>query len=80
MNSFTLDSIDSEEINIFNSSDFIPLSKEDKLRLYLPWLNSLIIKVFRKWFGYKYLLERLKSIWNLSEEVTLIAVCQEIRI
>lgn len=71
MPSFTLDSIDSEEINIFNPSNFIPLSKEDKLRLYQPWLNSLIIKVFRKRFGYKYLLEQLKSIWNLSEEVTL---------
>lgn len=71
MLSFTLDSIDFKEINIFNSSDFIPLSKEDKLKLYQPWLNSFIIKVFSKRSSYKYLLERLKFIRNLSEEITL---------
>lgn len=45
-----------EDENIFNSKDFIPLSVEEKLWLHKPWENALIIKVFGRKIGYKYLL------------------------
>lgn len=51
--------------NIFDSDDFIPLIVEEKLRLYKPWAKALIIKVFGKHVGYKYLIQKLHSLWNL---------------
>lgn len=38
----------SEEENIFDSEDFIPLFVKEKIRLYKAWEKALIIKVFGK--------------------------------
>lgn len=48
--------------NIFDSDYFIPLIVEEKLRLYKPWAKALIIKVFGKHVGYKYLIQKLHSL------------------
>lgn len=49
------DHIFPEEENIFNCEEFIPLSVEDKKRLYQPCVKVLIIKVFGRKVRYKYL-------------------------
>lgn len=67
-----------EEKNILNSKDFIPLSSEEKARLYKPWGTSLIIKVFGRKIGYMYLLFKLQSIWKLSKEINLMDLGNEL--
>lgn len=59
-----------EETN-HNSENFIPLSVEDKIRLYKPWEKSLIIKLRGRKIGYRYLLHKLKNMWQFSEELVL---------
>lgn len=49
----------SEEENIFNSEDFIPLSSKEKLMLYKHWESTLIFKMFGKKIGYNYLLQKI---------------------
>lgn len=53
-------------------STFIPISAEDKQRIYKPWIHYLIIKVFGRKIGYRYLLYKWQVIWKLSEELKLI--------
>lgn len=66
-----------EEVNHYESDDFIPLSVEDKRRLYKHWEKSLIIKLFEKKIGYRFLLHKLQSLWNLSEELVLMDLGNE---
>lgn len=60
-----------EETNIFKSSAFIPLSVEEKERLYKPWATSVIIKVLGIRVGYEYLLFKLQSLSQIFEDIRL---------
>lgn len=55
-----------------NDDNTIPLSLEDKNRLYLPWKFSVIIKLFGKRMSHQYLKSKLKDLWKVSEELLLI--------
>lgn len=70
--SFSEDSFLPEDENIFNSEYFIPLSVDEKKRLYKPWEKSLIIKVFGRKVGYRYPLLKLTTMWSLTKDLTLI--------
>lgn len=64
--------IDPEIDNPGDGITFIPITTEDKQRMYKPWIHSLIIKVFGKKVGYRLLLSRLNSLWQIYEEIKLI--------
>lgn len=51
-----------EEDNIIGNEAFIPLPLLEKQRLYQPWEKSLLIKVFDRKVGYKYLLHKLQQL------------------
>lgn len=59
-------------MRIFLTEYFIPLSVDEKKRLYKPWEKSLIIKVFGRKVGYRYPLLKLTTMWSLTKDLTLI--------
>lgn len=63
--------LDPEIINTYNSPTFIPIDSEEKKRLYQPWVHALIIKLFGRKIGYKYLLSKLSAIWKSNEAIVL---------
>lgn len=52
--------------------DTIYHSKEELRRLYLPWRNSIIIKVFEKKNSHIYLKHKLQDLWQPTEQIVLI--------
>ncbi|KAK4726532.1 hypothetical protein R3W88_031449 [Solanum pinnatisectum] len=44
----------------------IPLTKEDKLRLYQPWCVSVIVKAFGKRLSHDYLKNKITNLWKLN--------------
>ncbi|XP_019229741.1 PREDICTED: uncharacterized protein LOC109210738 [Nicotiana attenuata] len=50
----------------------IPLSQDNKNRLYLPWRYSVIIKVFMRKMPYHFLQSKLIELWKPSEQLILI--------
>ncbi|PHU25972.1 hypothetical protein BC332_04304 [Capsicum chinense] len=53
-------------------SEAIPLSWEDKMRIYQPWESSLIVKMYGKKLTYSYLKNNLVGLWKPTEPLTLI--------
>lgn len=45
---------------------------EDKIRLYQPWLHSMIVNVYGKTVGFEYISSILKDIWKMSEDLHII--------
>lgn len=50
----------------------ICLTLEDKVRLYTPWENAVIIKLFGRRCNHQYLKAKLSALWKLKENLTLI--------
>lgn len=57
-------SYESDEEEDDGKLPFIRLSKADKMRMYSPWLQSVIVKTFGKNVGYNFLLPRVKAQWK----------------
>lgn len=66
-----LDLID-EFDNPDKSDDFIPLSADEKARLYSPRKFSVIIKLFGKAIGHQLLKAKLQSLWKPTKPLHLI--------
>ena len=50
----------------------VSLSKEKKQRIRAPWSKALIVKVFGKIVGYKFLHSRLMNLWKPSGRVDMV--------
>nr|XP_009794210.1 PREDICTED: uncharacterized protein LOC104241008 [Nicotiana sylvestris] len=50
----------------------IPLSPEEKERLYMPWKFSVIIKIFKRKMPHHMLRSRLINLWKPSEQLILV--------
>ncbi|XP_019251424.1 PREDICTED: uncharacterized protein LOC109230374 [Nicotiana attenuata] len=61
-----------ERIAANNSDNFIPLSTENKARLYSPWKYSIIVKVFGRKVSYLTLKQNLQQLWKPTEALALI--------
>ncbi|PHU19887.1 hypothetical protein BC332_11038 [Capsicum chinense] len=61
--------IDSDETA---DEDTIPISKEEKDQLYLPWQHSVIVKLVGKRIEHQYLCMRLIALWKPTENLILI--------
>lgn len=48
--------------NIHLGTPFIPITSEDKRRIYQRWVSALIIKVYKRTIGYKFLLRKLRNL------------------
>ncbi|XP_019231889.1 PREDICTED: uncharacterized protein LOC109212674 [Nicotiana attenuata] len=51
---------------------FIPITTEDKYRLYTPWKYSVIVKVFGRKIAHHLLQSKLLALWNPTEDLPLI--------
>ncbi|KAM3249189.1 hypothetical protein P3L10_010958 [Capsicum annuum] len=54
------------------SDDVIPLTPDDKLRIYKPWRFSVIIKPVGKKFAHQYLRIKLIELWKIQGNLVLI--------
>nr|XP_016442293.1 PREDICTED: uncharacterized protein LOC107767720 [Nicotiana tabacum] len=61
-----------ETENIFDSDNFIPITSEDKERIYKNWENVLIIKIFGRRVTYQFLQQKIHAIWRPTEHLSLI--------
>lgn len=59
-NTFSYDSDEEYEGNL----PYIRLSKADKMRMYGPWLQSVIVKTFGKNVRYNFLFPSVKAQWK----------------
>ncbi|XVF24797.1 hypothetical protein REPUB_Repub13aG0158600 [Reevesia pubescens] len=50
----------------------ITLSREEKKRIRIPWVHSVIVKAFGKNVGYKFLFPRVKAQWKPSSRMDCI--------
>ncbi|KAF3682671.1 hypothetical protein FXO37_02221 [Capsicum annuum] len=57
--------------------NFIPISAEDKPRLYSPWQTSLIVKLVGRKLSYLVLKKKLQELWKPTEELNLIDLGSE---
>lgn len=55
----------------------IPLSTEDKSRLYSPWKYSLVVKVFGRKVGHLTLKQKIQTLWQPTESMSLIDLGNE---
>lgn len=69
--SFSKISLDDENTNPKNHPNFIPISAQDKERLYQPWKQS-IIKLLGRRLGYDQLKDKIHRLWRSSEALNLI--------
>lgn len=53
-------------------TNFIPLSPEEKNRLYAPWKHSVIVKVFGRRIGHQLLRQKIYAQWKPTENLPLI--------
>ncbi|XP_019242607.1 PREDICTED: uncharacterized protein LOC109222745, partial [Nicotiana attenuata] len=61
-----------ETENNFDSDNFIPITSEDKERIYKNWENALIIKIFGRRVTYQFLQQKIHAIWRPTEHLPLI--------
>lgn len=61
-----------------NADVFFPFSKEGKVRLYQPWMYSVIVKVYGRTVGYKFLSTKLLEVWKLNDPLNLIDMGNDI--
>lgn len=54
------------------SDDCIPLTMEDKKRIYDLWRHSVIVKTVVKWFNHHYLSKKLADLWKINDPFSLI--------
>ncbi|KAM3266499.1 hypothetical protein P3L10_003493 [Capsicum annuum] len=52
--------------------DTIPLTAEDKERIYGPWRHSVVVKVLGKRFNHHYLRKKLADLWKINDPFRLI--------
>ena len=50
----------------------VKFSGSTKMRIRKPWLDALIVKVFRKTVGYHFLHSRITSMWKPMGEWTML--------
>nr|XP_009779035.1 PREDICTED: uncharacterized protein LOC104228289 [Nicotiana sylvestris]XP_016454315.1 PREDICTED: uncharacterized protein LOC107778548 [Nicotiana tabacum] len=55
-----------------DSSNFIPISVEEKYRLYKPWENAVIIKVYGRKVEHQLLRQKVYALWKPTENLPLI--------
>jgi hypothetical protein len=67
------DEVDSDaEDNMDDEIPVILLSKAEKERIHAPWRSALIIKVFGKSVGFKYMDFKVRSLWKPSGDMQCI--------
>lgn len=69
--------LDTETTAPPSQTAFVPISTDDKIRMYRPWQLSVIIKTFEANVGYKYLSKKLPELWQPSEPLALIDLGQD---
>lgn len=67
-------SLDDENSNPSKHPFFIPITSNDKLSLYCPWQQAIIIKLLGKKISYTNLKTKLNSIWQLDATLQLMDV------
>ncbi|XP_019259782.1 PREDICTED: uncharacterized protein LOC109237845 [Nicotiana attenuata] len=65
-------SLEDENTNPANHPNFIPISTQDKERLYQSWKQAIIIKLLGKRLGYVQLRDRIHRLWRSAEALNLI--------
>ncbi|XP_075078982.1 uncharacterized protein LOC142164657 [Nicotiana tabacum] len=60
-----------------NDDNFIPITANDKSRLYEPWKHSVIIKLFGRKIAHHILRNKLINLWKPTEELPLIDLGSE---
>lgn len=66
-------SLEEEKSNLTKHPFFTPISTDDKLRVYRPWQQAIIIKLLgKKYPTYTNLKIKLNSLWQLDEALQLI--------
>lgn len=58
-------------------AESIMLTQEDKIQIYQPWKNSIIIKLFGKKLAHPYLKQKLQDLWKPTEPLNLIDLGQD---
>lgn len=53
-----------ETTNPSEGITFVPITTEDKQRIYQRWANALIVKVYGKIVGYNFLNRKLHELWK----------------
>lgn len=53
-------------------ADFIPITTEDKKRIYQRWSRSIIVKLYGKTVRFKLLSKKLNEIWKPTENLQII--------
>lgn len=61
-----------ETINPSADAAFIPITSDDKQRIYSRWSQALIVKVYGKIVGYNFLYRKLHEIWKPTDDLILI--------
>lgn len=69
---FTHFNLEDEHDNPTQYPYFIPISSNEKIRLYAPWQQTVITKLVGKRVGFMFLRNKLKTLWNLNEDLNLI--------
>ncbi|PHU24495.1 hypothetical protein BC332_09602 [Capsicum chinense] len=59
------------------SDDIVPLTMEEKERIYDPWKHSVIVKAIGKRFNHHYLCKKLADLWKISDPFPLIVLGKE---
>lgn len=52
--------------------DTVELTEEERARIYHPWRNSIILKLFGKKLAHPYLKSKLNDQWKTTEPFSLI--------
>ncbi|XP_009795699.1 uncharacterized protein LOC142165918 [Nicotiana tabacum] len=55
-----------------DSSNFIPISLEEKNRIYQPWTHAIIVKVYGRKVAHQVLRQKIYTIWQPTENLPLI--------
>lgn len=69
--SYSLDESDSS-LDTSLSLEPILLTEEEKVRIYQPWKNLLIVKLFGEKIVHSYLKNKLTEMWKPTESLSLI--------
>lgn len=51
---------------------FIPISAEEKKCIYHRWSNALIVKIYGKAVGYRFLCKKLMEIWKPTDTLQIV--------
>ncbi|XP_019170455.1 PREDICTED: uncharacterized protein LOC109166026 [Ipomoea nil] len=66
------DEVKDEEVD--KDCPTIHLTKAEKSQLRMPWIQSLIIKLWGRTVSYNYLLHKLKAMWNIKSHFDLLTL------